>query len=116
MKVYQERLLELLVQTAWELEEIVPEAEWWATEHWRLKSTGTDWGALLWITFLVDPQYDGTKKESAVWAIAAAAKRPADRLEAERQIALQALSRGHYDERVGEFVRTINADRNRGGA
>jgi hypothetical protein len=114
VKAYQKQLLALLLQSAWELEEIDSPAEWWVAELWRLKSTGPNWGSSVWITFLVDPMHEGPGKGN-VYEVAATVERPVDRLLADDEIATLRLSGSRFDDAVREFVRLINEDRRQRG-
>jgi hypothetical protein len=111
MQVYQKRLLQLLVQKLWELEEIDAETDWWAAEHWKMKSVGPAWGATVWITFLVDPMYRGREKAWGVWAMSAAVERPGATRSAQQRIAYEFVSGKGYDERARRFVEALNAAR-----
>jgi hypothetical protein len=97
MKPYKEILLKKLVNEGWELHRRDDHSDWWADEHWKIKSVVQNWGLKVFIHFLVDPQYEGTKKSSAVWAISATHSMPRDRIEAEQGIALMPLSKGKFD-------------------
>ena len=83
------------------------ESDWWADGHWCVQSTRENWGLTLWINFLVDPQYEGTSKASAVWAVSATADRPRDRLEAGQGIAVADLQRGRQRDKMSQLVEAI---------
>lgn len=112
MRRYKEILLEHLSQSGWELVRQEDFTDWWAEEHWYIKSIKQKWGYQLIITFLVDPQYEGNKKSQAVWAVSATASMPGDRVEAEKGVALMGLTKGKYNEKLKEFVREIDLHRN----
>lgn len=58
--------------------------EWWADEMWLLASVWSPVGSRAYVTFLVDPQFDGVRKKGeAVWAVMASPGRPSDRLRVE---------------------------------
>jgi hypothetical protein len=113
MKTYQKDLLAKLTEDGWELILQEDYTDWWSNGYWKIKSVKNNWGLEIYIHFLVDPHYDGPKKETAVWAVAASSVLPADRLEAENGISLMALSKGKFNENLSEFVREINNYRNR---
>ncbi len=104
MKTYKEILLKKLANDGWELRLRNDHTDWWVDEHWKIKSVVHNWGMEIFIHFLVDPQYEGIKKSSAVWAISATHSMPRDRIEAEQGIALMALSKGKFDKNISEFV------------
>ncbi len=103
----------ITMEDGWELVLQEDDTDWWANGYWKINSIKNNWGLEIYIHFLVDPQYDGPKKETAVWAVAASNDLPADRLEAENGISLMALSKGKFNENLSEFVREINNYRNR---
>lgn len=113
MKTYRKILLGKLINHGWVLILEDDDTDWWADGYWKIKSIKQNWGLEVYIHFLVDPQYDGPKKESAVWAIAASRGKPSDRLEAETGISLMALSKGKFDKNISDFVNDINDYRNR---
>ena len=112
MKPYKEQLLELLSNAGWELVEIDDFTEWWAEEHWRISSRKHHWGTELWLSFLVDPMYEGNDKSSAVWAVQAATTKPTSRpVNDGNEVATLVLSKGHYRENTRKFVEEINGYR-----
>lgn len=90
------------------------ESDWWTDGHWRVQSTRENWGLTLWINFLVDPQYEGATKASAVWAVSATVARPSDRMEAGDGIVLADLQRGRQRDKMSELVKAITQYRRRG--
>ena len=70
---YKHRVLKALLQRRWEQVEIDPDGVgWWAAEHWRLRSTGENYGLEVIISFLVDPGYENPiPKFSGVYEVAA---------------------------------------------
>lgn len=51
--------------------------DWWADEIWELQSTWSPVGTKCYLTYLVDPQFDGIRKPGeAVWAVGASEARP----------------------------------------
>jgi hypothetical protein len=58
--------------------------EWWADEIWELKSQWSPHGTRSFMTFLVDPGYEGVRRKGrAVWAVGFSACFPRDRIEVE---------------------------------
>jgi hypothetical protein len=111
MQHYKQLLLKALDDDGWELESRDDDTEWWADEHWLIRSTRQNWGLELTLSFLVDPQYEGHEKEKAVWAIAANSGTPLGRLAAEKAVALMPMTRGKFDERLRAFVHSLNRHR-----
>src|SRR5262249_45557707 len=58
--------------------------DWWADEIWEVQSEWAPQGLTVFLTWLVDPQWDDPRQPGqAVWAIGTCTRRPATRLEAE---------------------------------
>lgn len=113
MKYYKELLLKKLHDSGWELDEIDSETDWWLEEMWKISSTQQNWGFTLYIHFLVDPQYDGTDKSSAVWAVSAIEKPAVGYVEAQNECKIMYLQKGRFDENLDKFVGELNNLRNR---
>ena len=88
-------------------------ADWWLEELWRIKSVKTNWGYELLILFLVDPQYEGTDKSQAIWAISASEEMPTVMNYNDCHIAQMDLVKGKFSQKLGEFVGLVNSHRNR---
>jgi hypothetical protein len=114
VKAYRRHLLELLSRSGWEVVSMETESAWWTDGHWCVQSTRENWGLTLWINFLVDPQYEGAPKASAVWAVSATVTRPRNRLEAGAGIVLADLQRGWQRDKMSELVEAITQYRRRG--
>lgn len=115
MKHYKELLLKKLSDTGWELVQQDTDTEWWLEETWKIKSLQDSWGKELNILFLVDPQYDGTNKSQAVWAVMASSKIPKDRPINDEGVTQMDLVKGKFDSKLNEFVDNINAYRSKNG-
>jgi len=61
--------------------------------------------------FLVDPQYDGQNKSSAVWAMGAYRELPKGR-PLEEGISTMGMAKGKFYEKLTRFVGVINEHRN----
>lgn len=85
MKSYTQKMEDHLEVDGWEIEEkFVDDLEWWADEIWRIVSIWSPVGCKAHLTFLVDPQHEGSRnKGEAVWAIGASKAFPTSRFEAE---------------------------------
>jgi hypothetical protein len=79
MKTQQLDLERRLEREGWRVIERQSSPHWWAAEIWTIESTWRPAGRLLWMTFLVDPQYDGLDDAEHVWAVGATATPPSDR-------------------------------------
>ena len=115
MKHYKELLLKKLSISGWELIEQDTDTDWWLEETWRVKSTQQNWGEEINILFLVDPQYEGTKKSQAVWAVMAAKEVPTERPIGNEGIIEMDLVKGKFDQKLEDFVRGINEYRTKIG-
>ena len=112
MKHYKELLLKKLSASGWELIERDDNTDWWLDEAWRVKSSQQHWGEEIYILFLVDPQYEGTKKDTAVWAVMAAKTVPDERPTGNQGIIAMRLQKGRFDQKLEGFVQGINEYRN----
>jgi hypothetical protein len=115
MKHYKELLLQKLSTTGWELIEQDDDTDWWLDETWRIKSIQQGWGEEIYILFLVDPQYEGTKKDTAVWAVMAVNEVPTERPIGNQGIIEMDLVKGKFDQKLEGFVQGINEYRNKIG-
>src|SRR5262245_27441616 len=81
MPTYKDQLLAGLISRGWEQVEVDEGGtDWWADEHWRIRSIREAYGLELILTFLVDPGFDRPRKKGqAIWAIGASADMPRDR-------------------------------------
>ncbi len=110
MKYYKELLLKKLSDSGWELLEADDETDWWLESVWKIKSIKQNYGKVIFILFLVDPQYDGINKSSAVWAVGAFEEIPLDR-PLEDGISVMDMVKGKFDEKISQFTTEINAYR-----
>ena len=108
MKNYQLQLTELLSRDGWEVESVDDQTDWWSAEQWIIASRRENFGLKLWVDFLVDPQYTGNKKSSAVWAISACLGPPSDRLVAEDGIVMD-LAKGEFRPKLEQFAESVTA-------
>ena len=116
MKHYKELLLKKLSDSGWVLTEQDNDTDWWLEESWKIKSTKESWGKEINILFLVDPQYEGTIKSQAVWAVMAAKEIPNDRpVDDDEGITQMDLAKGKFDVRLSSFVKSINEFRSTNG-
>lgn len=64
MATYKDLLLKALMDNGWEQTEVNEEGiDWWGDEVWKIKSNRQQWGLELYLTFLVDPQWDMPRKK-----------------------------------------------------
>ena len=107
MKYYKELLLTKLSQTGWEFIEEDDDTDWWLESSWKIKSIRESYGLEIYILFLVDPQYDGINKSSAVWAVGAYKEIPAERPMG-NEITEMDMVKGKFDQKLTEFVDNVN--------
>ena len=105
-------LLKKLADTGWEIVEKSDNTDWWLEEYWKIRSIHQNWGKVIYVLFLVDPQYEGTKKSQAVWAIVGSKEIPSNRPMGDEGIAEIDLSKGKLDLKLNEFVQGIDEYRN----
>jgi len=79
---------------------------------WRVRSTKQNWGLELFITFLIDPQWDGahTGDKPQVWAIVATERLPESWSPTEK-VALLSMSKRHFSAKLDEFADAVAAFR-----
>ncbi len=112
MKHYKSLLLKKLVDSGWELKTQDSDTEWWLEELWEVESIKQQYGYRVYVSFLVDLQYEGTRKSQAVWAIGAATEIPESYSSEEQNICTMDLQKGKFDEKLSSFVDKINHHRN----
>ena len=90
MKSPKQKLEDWLPTYGWEIDEVEEnDLEWWADEIWKLRSVWSSSEARAYITFLVDPQWEGhRKKGQGVWGMGGCISYPRDRLEAESLVTM----------------------------
>jgi len=115
LRLYKIQLKELLLENGWELKEIDDETEWWLEELWVIASSKQYWGYKLYLHFLVDLQYEGTNKSSAVWAVSALKEHAKSYTEANDYVAEMLLQKGKFDENLKQFIQKVNKHRNEKG-
>ncbi|MEM7249457.1 MAG: hypothetical protein AAF533_29375 [Acidobacteriota bacterium] len=114
MPGHRDQLLGGLLDRGWEqLRVDLQGTDWWAAEHWWLRSTREQYGLELVISFLVDPQFEGQgPKSSAVWVIVATEELPSGYMD--MGLARLPLQRGRFDRNLQSFLDELDAWR-RGG-
>lgn len=112
MKHYKELLLKKLADSGWELVAQDDDTDWWLEQSWKIKSIQQNWGEEIYILFLVDPQYEGTKKSQAVWAVMAVNEVPTERPLGDEGVIQMDLVKGKFDQKLQDFVEGINEYRN----
>jgi hypothetical protein len=110
---YQFRLRSELNKHGWELSEIIDkDLEWWADEQWYIKSVREHWGLEIYITFLVDPHWSGSRKKGqAIWAVMASSKLPNTWSQEISQITRLSLLKGKFDSKLEQFIDQLNTYR-----
>lgn len=112
MKFYKQEILNRLAETGWELVSTDDPGDWWLEEFWVVRSTKQNWGTELYLYFLVDPQYDGNNKGSAVWTVEAFSAQLTERPVGNQSISELYLQKGKFKENIGAFLDGINSYRN----
>jgi hypothetical protein len=85
MDVRHSQMLAELSERGWRVNNREREdLDWWADEIWAVESEWAPRGFAVYLTWLVDPQWDGHRQPGqAVWAVGTSLRRPASRSEAE---------------------------------
>ena len=112
MPTYKEQLYASLLERGWEQIEVDEEGvDWWADEHWRIRSIRNRWGLELILTFLVDPMWDGPRRKGqGIWAIVATEQLPRERPDADKAIGL-CLYKRRFDAELAEFMNVLDTYR-----
>ncbi|MBW3621965.1 MAG: hypothetical protein KY468_00985 [Armatimonadetes bacterium] len=78
MQTQQRELYDRLENQGWEITPVEePTLDWWADEVWRLRSRWAPQTCRVYLTFVVDPQWEGQRKKGqGVWAVAASTEGP----------------------------------------
>ena len=63
MQAQRTELLNQLPEHGWRVASVEENLEWWADEMWLLESEWSPVGGLAYVTFLVDPHFDGSRKK-----------------------------------------------------
>ena len=86
METQRTQILNLLPDYGWRLVRAEEDLEWWADEMWRLESVWSPVGSRAYITFLVDPLFEGNRKKGeAVWGVMGSLDKPISHLKGERE-------------------------------
>ncbi len=111
MKHYKKLLLDALREDGWELKTQVTGLNWWAEEHWYIRSTKENWGFELVLSFMVDPQYEGDIKSQAIYEVVATPKKIKDGIVPEDSVATMDLRKGNFEIKLSEFIDKLNLNR-----
>lgn len=110
MKTVKAKLADAFEVDGWDVLEHVTDLEWWADEIWELTSRWSPVGTSAFVTFLVDPMWEGPRRKGqAVWAVGCCADYPRDRSHARDDGLLRLTQRNELE----AFLQTLNALRDR---
>lgn len=113
MQTQRTELFDLLPERGWRVASVEENLEWWADEMWLLESVWSPVGSRAYITFLVDPQFDGDRKKGqAVWAVMTSPAKPYNRLSAADEFTLN-LGQG-WKKELPAFFEHLSMLRNQG--
>ena len=104
------RLQRRLENNDWDIVEVIKAEDWWADEHWRVRSRRTPRELELILSFLVDPMWDGPRaRGQAVWSVTVTGSIPLVRpVGDEAQIASLSVREARADEKLVAFVRALD--------
>lgn len=112
MQAQRTELLSQLPEYGWRVAGTEENLEWWADEMWLLESVWSPVGSRAYVTFLVDPQFDGNRKKGeAVWAVMSSPAKPDSRFEVEGEFTLS-LGQG-WKNRLADFFAHLSALRSK---
>ena len=109
---YRTQLEKALIQHGWEVTKREDRGEWWEAEYWIIESRRNVWSLEVTLSSLVDPQFEGVKNHSAIWAVAANASPPIDRCDAESAISLLTIRDFRLPDMLKALIEQINTYRN----
>jgi len=113
MQAQRTELLNQLPEHGWRVASVEENLEWWADEMWLMESEWSPLRSRVYVTFLVDPQFDGDRRKGEeVWAVMASPAKPTDRLHMEAEFTLS-LGQG-WKERLPDFFAHLSALRSQG--
>lgn len=112
MKTQQQRIQDALVESGWMIfEKETANLDWWVAETWVVKSSWSQQDYLLYLTFLVDPQWEGERKVTeGIWAVKASIIKPTQWQQQNGEIEMS-LGRG-WEKRLADFIQGLSELRN----
>lgn len=107
MNTQQQRMQDALIESGWViLAKDTSTLDWWAAETWVVKSNWSPQTCLVYLTFLVDPQWEGEKKANeGIWAVKASTIKPTLWQQQNGEIEMS-LGRG-WEDRLAEFIQGL---------
>ncbi len=111
MAKYKERILSGLVHGGWELVSIEDSSpDWWCDEQWLLESRRASYGRQLFLTYTVDPIWEGPRKAGqGLLNINASRTRPEEWDDHTTTVSILCLVKGLFDPKLDQFLREIAA-------
>lgn len=112
MKSYQQKIEDYLECSGWDISSKDSDHNfWWADEFWMLKSTWSPLGSVSFLTFLVDPMFDGVRRPGgAVWAVGSSKTLPIDSVQAKSN-SIVALDK-KFKSNIEDFLDSLEELRN----
>jgi hypothetical protein len=113
MRAQRIELLSQLPEQGWRVTGTEENPEWWADEMWLLESVWSPLGSRAYVTFLVDPHFDGDRKKGeAVWAVMVSPAKPISQHSVEGDFTL-CLGQG-WKKRLPDFFTHLSVLRSQG--
>jgi hypothetical protein len=111
MNTQQQSIIDALSESGWMvLEKETSNLDWWAAEIWAVKSSWSPQDCLIYLTFLVDPQWEGERKATeGIWAVKASVDRP--KQGHQNGEIIMSLGRG-WEKRLRGFLQELTQIRN----
>lgn len=109
MFTQQKQLIDQLQRFGWQVvTRETDNLEWWADEIWIIESSWSPQGQKFFLTFLVDPQWDGHRqKNQGVWAITASRQKPNSRQEAKGDPIISLKPK--WEQRLPDFIAALSS-------
>lgn len=108
MKSYQQKIEGYLECNGWEVVSVDSDHnDWWADEYWKLKSTWSPLSSECYLTFLVDPQFEGDRKpREGVWSVGVTPKKPLDSRQAQEYACI--VFNKKFKENIETFINQLD--------
>ncbi|MEM7165851.1 MAG: hypothetical protein AAF581_10325 [Planctomycetota bacterium] len=107
---YRDQIRRTLAALRWQIVEVHDDGDWWLDEAWILQSTGAAFGASLHVTFVVDPQWQGSRKAGqGVWCVRASTGPLKDWNDTSTEVASICMAKRRFEDKLLEFRDDVSA-------
>ena len=103
----RDHVLSILTALRWELVEAGNDGAWWVDEQWKLCSSAENRDRELWVTFIVDPQWEGNRRQGEGVVCIRASKRRLEGFGDTSTLVAELWIARRLEERLPEFRASI---------